>query len=537
MNLRIVILSIVSGLLLWLSWPTMPFTPLIFIALTPLFYITEKVKHRGAYFGLIFLAFLIWNAGSTWWVGNTPVPVSGVFANSFNAFLMTIPWLMYKNSRRRLSATTSFFALIVYWLTFEYIHQTWELSWPWLVLGNAFAMHPGWVQWYEITGASGGTVWVLLTNILIYAAWKRARIHDLSVSEIGKNEIWKPALVVLLPLLANLFIHPVADDPSKQINVVVVQPNIDPYDEKFAGGNSMQQVEKLLRLSGEKTDSNTRYIIWPETALFPQGGWEEQLNYTPEITAIREFLRKHPQAKIISGAVTLKQYRQPDEAAEGSRAMEDGTHWDAFNSALQIDTSNAIQIYHKYELVPGVELVPYVRYLNFMKKLALDMGGITGSYGRTPASEMLTDPAHNINVFPTICYESVFSNYVANRARAGANMLVIITNDGWWGNTDGHRQHMQYARLRAIETRKWIARSANTGISAVVDPYGNIYQPQPYWEPAVFKAPVTPRYDTTFYVKYGDLISKGAIIFCILLLIHAIFSRFIPGISNVENNQ
>ncbi|NIG53239.1 apolipoprotein N-acyltransferase [Chitinophaga sp. Cy-1792] len=536
MKLRSILISIITGIILWLSWPTMPFTPLIFIAFTPLLYLTEKVKHRAAYFRLVFLAFLIWNVGSTWWVGNTPVPASGMFANSFNAFLMTIPFMGYKSSRKRLPEIGTYFALIVFWLTFEYIHQTWELSWPWLVLGNAFALHPGWIQWYEFTGASGGTLWVLLSNILVYSAWKRARVYDYSWKEIITKLSWKPLLMIIFPVIISQFIKPVPDNPAEKVGVVIVQPNIDPYDEKFAGGNSMQQVEKLLRLTAQKTDSNTRYIVWPETALFPMGADERELNFTPEIIAIREFLRKFPQAKIISGAVTTKRYSSTDEIPEIARTTSDGIRWDVFNSAIQIDTSTAIQVYHKYELVPGVELIPYVKYMAFMKSVALDMGGISGSYGRTPGVELLTNPAANINVFPTICYESVFSNYVASHCRDNANLLVIITNDGWWGNTEGHRQHMQYARIRAIETRRWIARSANTGISAFVDPAGNIYQPQPYWEEAVIKGDVTSRHDITFYVKNGDLISRGAIIFCILLLVHAIFSRFIPG-ANVENNQ
>lgn len=479
---------------------------------------------------------LIWNVATTWWVGNTTVPASGVFANSFNALLMSIPWLAYKNSRRRLPETMSYFALIVYWLTFELTHQTWELSWPWLVLGNAFALRPGWIQWYQFTGASGGTLWVLLANITIYQVWKRARIYDLSWDQLLRQEIWKPAVIILLPLLCSTFIHPTPDNPAQKIGVVVVQPNIDPYDEKFTASSVMQQLEKFIRLSESKADSNTRYIVWPETALFPQGAWEHQLNYQPEIQAIRRMLQRYPKAKVITGAVTMKQYREPEEVPATARRMEDGTAWEPFNTALQIDTSQNIQVYHKYELVPGVELIPYVRYLSFMQTLALDFGGITGGYGRTPGVTLLTNPADSINIFPTICYESVFSDYVADHTKSGADLLMVITNDGWWGRTEGHRQHLQYARIRAIETRKWVVRSANTGISAVIDPAGNVYQPQPYWEEAVFKADVTPRREQTFYVRNGDLLSKGAVIFCILLLLHAFISRFIPGLRHAENN-
>ncbi|WP_143304978.1 apolipoprotein N-acyltransferase [Chitinophaga vietnamensis] len=536
MKLRFIIAALLSGCLLWLAWPTLPCTPLIFIALTPLLYIAEKVHHRGKFFVCIYLAFLTWNVATTWWVGNTTLPASGVFANCFNAFLMSIPWLMYKNSRKRLTENAAYFALIAYWLTFEFIHQTWELSWPWLILGNAFAMRPGWIQWYEFTGTSGGTLWVLLANIFVYIAWKRLRLYDLSITQLIRQEAWKPAVVILFPLIFSQIIHPSPDDPAKKREVVIVQPNIDPYDEKFAGGNVMQQLEKFIRLTEQQADSNTRYIIWPETALFPSGAWEQQLNYQPEVLAIRQLLKKYPKAKLISGAVTLKRYRD-DEAPAMARRMEDGARWEPFNAAVQIDTSSWVQIYHKYELVPGAELVPYVRYFSFLQNLALDFGGITGSYGRMPEADLLSNPRDTVNVFPTICYESVFSNYVAAHVNLGANFLVIITNDGWWGNTEGHRQHLVYARLRAIETRRWVARSANTGISAVIDPAGNISQPQPYWQEAVIKANVTPRYDLTFYVKYGDLLSKGAVIFCILLLVHAILSRFIPGLKHVENYQ
>lgn len=530
------LLSLISGLLFWLAWPTMPFTLLIFIAFTPLLYIADKVSHPGKYFGLVFLAFLTWNAAATWWVGNTTVPASGVFANVFNALLMTIPWMAYKQTKRRLPVNASYFALAVYWLTFEYIHQTWEFSWPWLVLGHAFAMHPGWIQWYEFTGTSGGSLWVLLGNIVIYNAWKRARIYDATTRELLRYEAWKPVLAIGLPLIISAFIRPAPDDPAKKAGVVIVQPNIDPYDEKFSAGTSMEQLQTMLRLTEQKADSNTRYIIWPETALFPMGAWEHELNYQPEVIAIRDLLKKFPRAKLISGAATLKRYSATDEVPATSREMNDGTRFDAYNSALQIDTSLSIQVYHKYELVPGVELVPYVRYLSFLQKVALDFGGITGSYGRTPGVEMFTDPAAGANVFPVICYESVFSNYVAEHIKPGANLLVIITNDGWWGNTEGHRQHLRYASIRAIETRKWIARSANTGISAVIDPAGNIHDPQPYWEQAVFSSTVTLRAGNTFYVKNGDLLSKGALIFCILLIIQSLISRFIPGLRYAKGN-
>lgn len=535
------LLSIGSGLLLWAAWPTSPLTLLIFIAFIPLLYLTDLVQNRWGYFGCIYLAMLIWNAGTTWWVGNTPVPLSGVLANITNALIMTIPWLGYKNSRKRLGPAISYFALIVYWLTFEYIHLNWELSWPWLNLGNVFAMHPGWIQWYEYTGTSGGTLWILGVNIALYSCWQKGRNYPAPLSDAIWKEGWKPAAVIVLPLLlsavifvSNTKILSAPKGPSMPI--VIVQPNIDPYD-KFADGVEGQQLEKFIRLTREKADANTAYIVWPETALFPHGAWEHSLNEQPAIQAIREMLKQYPRAKLITGATTLKHYASKEEAPYSARKMEDGGYFDAFNTALQIDNSSgAIQIYHKSRLVPGVELIPYSRYLSFMENWALDMGGISGSYGRTPGVAVLENTTEHIKTFPTICYESIYGEFVANHVKLGANLLFIITNDGWWGRTEGHRQHLQYARLRAIETRRWIARSANTGISCFVDPMGEIRQAQPYWEEAVIKGDVTPEATFTFYVRYGDLLSKGALIFCILLIVYSTVLRFTNRKGYVERN-
>lgn len=531
------LLSVGSGLLLWAAWPTSPLTPLIFIAFIPLLYLTDTVQHRWTYFGCVYLAMLIWNVGTTWWVGNTTVPLSGVAANMTNALMMTVPWLGFKISRKRLGVMGSYFALIVYWLTFEYIHLNWELSWPWLSLGNVFAMYPSWIQWYEYTGASGGALWVLAGNIALYSAWQKGRNYPLPISDAIWKEGWKPAAVIVLPLLLSgvvgLFSFPIKE--GLQLPVVIVQPNIDPYD-KFADGAETQQLQKFIRLTRAKADSNTAYIVWPETALFPHGAWEHSLNDQPAVQSVREMLKQYPRAKLITGATTLKHYNSREEAPYSARAMEDGGYFDAFNTALQIDSSNTIQIYHKSKLVPGVELIPYSKYLRFMESWALDMGGISGSYGRTPGVEMLENTDEHIKAFPTICYESIYGEFVAQHVKLGANLLFIITNDGWWGRTEGHRQHLQYARLRAIETRRWIARSANTGVSCFINPMGQIRQAQPYWEEAVIKGNVTPGDRFTFYVRYGDLLSKGALIFCILLIVYSTVLRFTNRKGYVERN-
>ncbi|WP_343703367.1 apolipoprotein N-acyltransferase [Chitinophaga sp.] len=526
------LLSILAGCTMWAAWPTSPLTFLVFAGFVPLLAIADRVQRRGVYFGLIYLALWIWNTGTTWWVGNTTVPASGIFANAFNALLMSIPLLGFKIAKERTSRLTAYFALVVYWLTFEYIHQQWELSWPWLTLGNAFASRPGWVQWYEYTGTPGGSLYVLLANILVYEFIRQCR-----AGAAWWKKAWLPALFILAPMVISVAVRALSFTKGAGISVVVVQPNIDPYDEKFSFGMSQQQVEKLLRLTRQQLTEQTDYVIWPETALFPQGAWEHELNAQPEIQLIRSFLRQYPNVKLISGASTYKKYTGQDEIPATARTTSDGNlTYDAFNSAIQVDTSTSIQVYHKMKLVPGVEITPYMRYLPFMKKLALDFGGITGSYGLTPGVSQFRDPVSGIQVFDAICYESVYSDLVAQKVREGANFLAVSTNDGWWGNTQGHKQHMEYARLRAIETRRWVVRSANTGISCAIDQWGQVHEKLPYWEEGVFTANVQQEEFLTFYVRFADYIAKAPPVFCILLLLYTIVSR-VTRRKYVENNQ
>ena len=150
------------------AWPVSSLTFLIFIAWIPLLWLESTVKSRKKFFGLTYIAMFIWNVATTWWIWNASAPgaLSAFFANSL---IMCLPWLGFKIAKKRLGEKIGYVSLIAFWMCFEYIHlQDWGLSWPWLTLGNAFATHPEWVQWYEYTGTSGGTLWIMLVNILLF---------------------------------------------------------------------------------------------------------------------------------------------------------------------------------------------------------------------------------------------------------------------------------------------------------------------------------------------------------------------------------
>ena len=515
-----VFLSVISGVLLWGCWPTSPLTFLVFVAWVPLLHLEARSTRLLRFWGLTYLALLLWNVGTTWWVGNTPVPVSGILANVLNALIMTVPWIGYWKTRRRFGQTAGYVSLIAYWLTFEYIHLNWELSWPWLTVGNVFAGKPGWVQWYEWTGASGGTVWVWVVNILVFAALR---------PRPAAARPWRAvALSLALPLLVSISItayrRPLKIVPRDGPDIVVVQPNIDPYNEKFQDGTEGQQLAKLISLSESAIDSSTDVVVWPETAI-PFEIDETRFWETSALAPLKAFLQRHPGISLVTG---LAGYRElPADTSTPAMRLDkaSGKYYEEYNTALQLDASGHIEYYHKGKLVPGAEIMPYTWVFGFLERYSLDMGGTSGTLGRGSTRTVFSPTSRGYRTAPIICYESIYGAYVTGYVRNGADVLTIITNDGWWGDSQGYRQHQQYARLRAIENRRWVARSANTGISCFIDPLGQVYQAQPYNTAAVIKMRIPPLDGMTLFARVGDWLSILAVGWTLLTLGMAIVLR------------
>ena len=410
--------------------------------------------------------------------------------------------------------------MIIYWLAFEYIHHNWELSWPWLTLGNAFATHPEWVQWYEYSGTTGGSLWILLTNIIAYSLFAEYRINGKTKIYYIKLAIWIAVLAV--PVLSSGVIinyekKTVADAlPTATKNIVIVQPNIDPYTEKFTGSVEMQ-IQQLIILSEKKINNNTTLVVWPETAI-PASANEADIKKNFFYYPVWSFLQRHPFVSLLTGINSYKVYGKDKKLASKTARFDEqsGIYYDEFNTAAFFEADTSIQLYHKAKLVPGVETLP--SFLSFMGKWFEDLGGISGTLGRDSERKVFTPWNKHFKAAPIICYESIYSDYITEYIRKGANVLTVITNDGWWGNTPGYKQHMNYARLRAVETRKWIARSANTGISCFIDPLGNIIEPQPWDTATSFRLSVPVDTHQTLFVKYGDVLSRGMLIVSLLLI-------------------
>jgi apolipoprotein N-acyltransferase len=519
------LLSILSGFLIGISWFS-GFTFIIFFSFVPFFFLlkslVEKKTKRIVKFSILFFGFLVWNLISTWWVYNaSPAALIAFFGNSL---FMSITLLLSNKINKTIKfKNISHFVIVPIWLSFEYLYQQTDLSWSWLNLGNSLANISSLAQWYEFTGASGGTAWILIINIFIFLilkTWIFEKYWNKKLIYSGLCLFFVPVLLSFI-LLFNASSRFSAFNAKEQ-SCILIQPNIDPYNEKFV--YSMEYQLDKFKVTLNKLDSsiikNADYIVLPETFLAREI-WEHNLDSCNEIFNLKSNLQ-NSNTKIICGATTVKAYNY--EATPSARKFSDGPgYYDFFNSALQIESSGKTQIYHKSKLVPGVETMPFSWLLKPLESVAIQLGGTFGSLGKQNERSVFFDKKNAIKIAPVICYESIFSEYVTEYVKQGANFIAIITNDGWWGNTPGYRQHLAYAKLRAIETRKPIVRSANTGVSCFIDPLGNISQQTDYWKEAAIFGKIIPNSYQTFYVQFGDFISLISLIISIILLAYFIF--------------
>jgi apolipoprotein N-acyltransferase len=507
-------LSILSGLLLAVSWHhvLIDATWLIFFAFVPLFIIEKQVSKAWTFFGFSYLSFFIFNFITTWWIYYASFFGAAV-AIILNSLFMALVAYFYYQIKNRTAGKNNHWVFIFLWISFEYLHMDWDLSWTWLTLGNVFAENHTWIQWYEYTGVFGGSLWILLINILIF---KAIDTYLLLKQNLFLKNILALLLLLILPITISKLIYNNYEEKGDKSEVVVVQPNFDPYNEKFVTSGK-EQLDRILSLATKELTQNTDFLVLPETAL-PEGIFENELENGFDINYLRDFLKKYPNLEIVTGISTYKFYENSEKTPTARKSRNGDYHYDAFNTAMSLNQSD-LEIYHKSKLVPGVELMPFPAVFKYLDKFAIDLGGIAGSLGADPERKVFTHPKKSFKVAPVICYESIYGEFVTEYMWKGANAIFIITNDGWWDNTAGYKQHLSYARLRAIENRKSIARSANTGISAFVNQKGDISQPTNWWVQAVIKENVLMNNEITFYQKYGDFIGRVFSLITALLFI------------------
>lgn len=524
------LLALLSAFLLWLAWPPIPYSsPLLFIAFIPLLLAIERIindnklkkKGRKVYLTAGVTA-LIWNTASIYWVYNSIASIMpwyiafliSLIPFCLGASLMALAFRLYYQLRKKYSLAWSLLGLTGFWITYEYLHQSWDLAFPWMTLGNGFANFHQLIQWYEYTGVYGGSFWILTINFLLFYWYTHRKSAKLWLKIVTIS--W-----VILPIGYSILRYTNYEEAVNPAQIVVVQPNIDPYG-KFGGISPNEQLQTLMRLSKSVAKSNTEFFIWPETAISSSSYIDEEIYRDADsYKQVLTFLEDYKNGNVLSGIESVRFYK--DQETPTARPVE-GRYVDAFNAAVLIDDSSILQFYHKSKLVPGVEQTPFGSALSFIAPLFKAFGGTTGGYGKQSEPSVFYARS-GIGAAPVICYESIWGNYVADYVAQGAQFIAIITNDGWWGNTSGKDQHLQYARLRAIETRRWVARSANTGISATINQRGDIIQQTTWWNEAALAQEINLNEHITPYTKVGDITAFAGLFIAFITLLSLLLKR------------
>ena len=500
-------LSILSGLMLGISWPTYGFYFLIFIAFTPLIHLIESNKNENIFklTFFSFVTFMVWNIITTHWLYYATL-TGMLFAIIVNSILMSLIVLASLSIWKKLSYKLSIIFFISLWICFEKFHLNWDFSWPWLNLGNVFSENIKIIQWFEYTGVFGGTLWVLISNFVSYNLLKKLINH-----ENFKSDTIYVSVIILIPIIVSLIIYTNIDIEEEKIKTVIIQPNIDPYNEKFNRSND-QNLRYLESILNDVKNRNS-LVILPET-YFSDGSLISSLNYSTLVEGLKG-IRERYDTEILTGIELYDVFNDSSRVKKYSNRLENNRWLDLFNASIFI--SEDIDIYKKSKLVVGIEKMPYKNFLEpLLGTLLIDFGGLSYSRGYQDYRTVFKSNT-GTKVAPIICYESIYGEYVSEYVRNGANLLAIITNDGWWNNTEGHKQHLSYARLRSIETRKNIVRSANTGISAIINYRGEILKTIGYEQEGLINKNVGMNDKITFYTKYGDYIFRLCLFFIIII--------------------
>lgn len=508
-------------------------------------------KHFWLYY---YTSFLLWNLFTTYWIYNATVP-GMIAAVILNALQMAIIFRLFRWVKSLTQGFLPYLFLIVAWLAWEHAYFTWDVSWPWLVLGNAFSTSIKTIQWYEYTGTLGGSLWILLINTLIFRCMQlvlEKRRYLLSLSSL--------ALLILVPIIISHIIFYTYQEEKYEPSVgegsrhfTLLQPNIDPYTDKFRGLTQNQQNTILLQLAEEaagnialngaeeqSVDTAVKpviFIVAPETFVSRLPLIVEENPFTnPSFQRLMQYTcSQKSNTTFIFGAVTEKYYHGYQARYEGKRVVPPtetaryagglDVWFDRSNTAIFIDSKGNYEFYNKSKLVVLVESTPYKKLFNLMSRFAIDLGGAIGSYAPQKQREIFVTP-DSVKIGTAICYESVYGDYYREYILKGAQVMSIITNDGWWGDTPGYRQHLSYASLRAIETRRSIARSANTGISALINQRGEIMAQTGWWKRGYINGSLNLNDRLTVFVQYGDITGRMATFLFYMLLLMAI-TRFV----------
>jgi apolipoprotein N-acyltransferase len=516
------LLLVLSGTILGLAYPPNPVGLFGAIGLVPLLLALERATTWRTFLKWSYLSLVIFSALSSWWIGSWQAKtdpflmISCVMLILVHPLFFMAPLVAYRWVRMRRGLFFALAFLPFLWCGGEYLHALTDASYPWLTLGNTQTYNLYYIQFIEFTGVWGVSFLLLVQNCVLTAMVFALGLESRDQSRLIRVGMTLLALTLVPPFLYGFYTlegrqyEPLA--PNQQLTVTVIQPNVDPWD-KWNQADTTDHIGLNQRLSATSAGAHrTEMYLWSENAIptpISQPGNErmaakmeaavESLG-VPVMTGFPDYVRYGPgdQPPVTS---------RPGIEYNAALGRPDTTYrWDYFNSVgLWVPGKGLTGAYHKMQLVPFGERIPFADDVPFLTGLlSWDVGISSWAKGKTIQTFSVPYRGGTTKSASVICFESIYPNIVRQFIDSGANFMTIITNDGWYLGTPGPLQHARIAIMRAIETRRAIARAANTGISCFISPYGTIYNETPEGIPAATTGVVELRDDMTLYVRWGD---------------------------------
>ena len=481
MNRQNVFWILLTSVGLIVTFPPFPTGLMAVVVLVPFFFYLRDKSPWEAFRGGYAIG-VLWAGGTIYWIGWATV--SGflgalLFVPLYSAlFAIVQSWLWNR------FGSASFWAAPFLWTGIELLSSWGILGFPWNSLAHTQTYFPILIQYASLTGMYGVTFWVVMLNVLFFFLVEReGRRKQLPVFILGIG------LLFIIPLAYGRWVLSRPHDPETQLRVSLVQGNIDPY-KKWTSSFVDSNFVVYRRLTWQAGDQNPDLVVWPETAA--PCYLRHRFSYLNQVKSQFDSLG----IPLLTGS--------PDyEWIERDKVKK-------YNGALFIHPNSwRIEWYYKMHLVPFSERVPLVDRMPFLYDILSKMDSSIGDFSPGDSTKVfefeLTSTRKKVPFSVVICYESIFPYLVRKFVKEGAQFLVVITNDGWFGKTSGPYQHAQFAVLRAIENRVWIARCANTGISGFIDPFGRIVARTSLNEEAVLTGLISVGNERTFFVTHGSL--------------------------------
>ena len=508
------LLAVLSGVIVSLSWIADYTSIILVLALVPLLYAeylisSSQLKHKMMATAAIGFLFIY----TFQWIVEYPLKLQFSYWMYlyffFIALLFVAFFTLFAYVKKRLGNKLGYLAFVCMYVCFEYVMLSMDITFPVIMLGNSLIGIEGfgirYIQWYEYTGVLGGSLWILLCNVLFFLLI-RNRIEKQKTSPY----ILASAIAVfVLPLAFSLIIFATYKEKKSPVEFVLVQPNYDPYTEKFTVDVNEQR-DRMISLAEAEITDKTDFVVFPETAL-DSNFWYNNINENGMVRYLRDsLLAKHDGLSLLMGVPMMQYFVAAEPPSADAVPVNDTIFIQQYNAAVLINRDN-VYTYKKNILVPFSEHMPFLSVFPFLAEYKKEEPGtffLNNAEGEK--QNVLNSAKASIGCF--ICYESVFGKYCANFAKEGADILATVSNDGWWLKSNLVRAHLRVVQIRAIENRRSVVRCANTGYTVGIDQRGCIVKQAPWWEAAAINVTLNKNKTKTIYSQLGDYIGISDVI-------------------------